>query len=642
MTTSTTAKALHTRPPRLARYVHGIGAGICVALAVLCAPRTSTAWGPGFPCVPNAASTPFAGWCRGDCDGDRTVAVGELIDLVAIGLEQRQASTCPGGDGDGDGTVSVAEILGGVRAALSGCPGGVDVLLHNGKVFTADPQRPAADAIAVQGSVITAVGSEAELRGLADGHTEVLDLGGRTVVPGFNDAHVHVLPFFPFPMFFVGLDPTLDEATAALAPLVDAAPAGGTIGGSIGATVLDDPAATRFLLDGIAPQNPVAIQGFTGHGMLFNTALMDLIGVAADQPDPPGGFFVRDPDSGIISGVAHEYAQFIMERAYIAQQSEDVAITVYRIMDQVFARQGITSVQLMASQPTVQLARLLAAADPKLRWRIIRMPMPTDPNWPLDDVEGLAAVSHPRVTVSGLKYFLDGTPIERLAALRAPYADRPDWSGRLNFPAPDVEQMLRSAIAADQQPMFHAVGDRAIETLLAAMESVADAETWRRLRPRVEHGDVLPPDLFERARNLGIVVVQNPIHFTLTDEFGQRFDAERVAQNQPMQSLLREQIRLALGSDSSATPLDDIQLAVAHPANPAEALTREQAVLAHTTGAAYAEHAEAYKGRLAPCMLADVAVLSQDILTIPLAEVPAAKTLLTMVGGEIVYRDPGL
>ncbi|MGH7789645.1 MAG: amidohydrolase [Candidatus Binatia bacterium] len=585
---------------------------------------------------------PFAGWCRGDCDGDRTVAVNELIDLVAIGLEQRPASTCPGGDGNGDGTVSVAEILGGVGAALHGCPRGADMLLCNGKVFTANPDQPSADAVAIQAGVITAVGSADVLRGLADAHTEILDLGGRTVIPGFNDAHVHVLPFFPFPTFFVGLDPSLDEATAALAPLAAAAPEGGTIGGSIGATVLDDPTATRFLLDGIAPQNPVVMQGFTGHGMLFNTALMDRLGVAADQPDPPGGFFVRDPDTGIISGVAHEYAQFIMERQYIAQQSEAAAIAVYRIMDQVFASQGITSVQLMAGQPTLQLARLLAAADPKLRWRIIRMPMPTDADWPLDDVDGHEAFSHPHVMISGLKYFLDGTPIERLAALRIPYADRPESSGHLNFSAADIEQMLRSAIDADQQPMFHAVGDRAIETLLTAMEAVAPPATWQRLRPRVEHGDVLPPDLFERARAVGLVVVQNPIHFTLTDEFGLRFDAERLAQNQPMQTLLREGIPLALGSDSPATPLDDIQLAIAHPANPAEGLTREQALLAHTSGAAYAEHAEQYKGRLAPCMLADITVLSLDILTVPLAEVPNAKPLLTMVGGEIVYRDPTL
>jgi predicted amidohydrolase YtcJ len=376
--------------------------------------------------------------------------------------------------------------------------------------------------------------------------------------------------------------------------------------------------------------------------MLFNSAAMALLELQDDTPDPVGGFFVRDPVSGMLSGVAHEYAQFIMERKFISQQSEATAVATYRFMDQLYARLGVTTVQLMALQPTAQAARLLAQADPKVRWRIIRMPMPTDAEWPLEDVSAVSTNPHPRVTVSGLKWLLDGTPIERGAAMRAPYADREDSSGRVNFESEDIEQMLHSAIQSGEQPMFHAVGDRTIEVLLDAMEAVASAETWRAVRPRIEHGDLLLPDLRERARNLGVVVVQNPIHFTSAEVFSARWDAERLDHGMPLQSLLQERIPLALGSDASIPPFLSIQLAVEHPANPDEALTREQAVVAHTLGGAYAERQETFKGSLEPCSLADLTVLSQDVFTVPVEAVANTSSVLTMVDGRIVFRAPEL
>ncbi len=370
---------------------------------------------------------------------------------------------------------------------------------------------------------------------------------------------------------------------------------------------------------------------------------MTLLGIAEDEPDPPGGFFVRQPDSQTLTGIAHEYAQLLINRRLAAVVSDDMAAAVYAFLDRVFARRGITSVQLMTTgQTTVAAAQALAQANPSLRWRIIRVPMPTDPTWPLDDLTGVEAFAHPRVTISGLKYFLDGTPIERLAAMRVPYADRDGWSGRMNFPEEEIERMLQSALDAGEQPMFHLGGDQAIETLLTAMEAVATPERWRQVRPRFEHGDLLLPDLRERARRLGVVVVQNPVHFTSADVFAERFDAERLPQLSPLRTLLNEQIPLGLGSDSPVTELDDVRFAVAHPLNPVEALTREQAILAHTTGSAYAEFAELEKGQLRPGMLADVAILSRDIFTIPLAALSNTESVLTIVGGEIAYRAPEL
>jgi predicted amidohydrolase YtcJ len=514
------------------------------------------------------------------------------------------------------------------------------VVLRNGKIFTADPDNPAAEALAICGERLAAVGSNDALRGVVDTHTTIIDLAGRTVVPGFNDAHMHA-SLLPFPFFVGDLDPTLDDAVAQIEARVASQPAGTGIGGLIGPTVLDDPLATRALLDSIAPNHPVYLTAYTGHGLLFNTALMELASIDETALDPEGGFFTRDGDTGALAGIAHEYAGAPFDRRIGAMQPDAVNAAVYTFLDLVFAAQGITSVQLMnTAQRTVDAQRVIAQANPKLRWRIIRFPVPEDPEWPLDAVDP-AAPSHPLVRVDGVKWILDGTPIERLAALRAPYADMPETSGRMNFSPARIASMLESALAAGEQPMFHAVGDRAIETLLSAMEAVADDGTWTPVRVRIEHGDLLMPDLVERARRLGVIIVQNPIHFT--DPFiAGRFDPERSAHGASLRTVLDAGIPLALGSDGPTSPFDDIRFAVENPVNPAGAITREEAVIAHTRGAAFAELAENEKGTLCPGLLADIAVLSQDIFSVPLEQVSNTRSLLTIVGGEIVWRDAEL
>lgn len=613
---------------------------LIAATALLCLATTRTV--TAQCALDTSQSGPYAGWCDGDCDGNRAVSINELVAIVAIALGRAPVATCGVADRSVNGAVEINEVLGGVLSAIDSCPAGADTVLRNGKLFTADAASPDAEALAICGERLAAVGSNDALRGVVDEHTTVIDLGGRTVVPGFNDAHVHaaLLPFS-----FVGtpdIDPPLDVILSRVAARVAATPAGEGIIGGIGPTVLDDPLATRARLDEVAPEHPLGLSAYTGHGLLFNTALMELAGIAENEPDPEGGFFTRDPQSGVLTGIAHEYAGAPFERRIGAMQPDAASAGVYTLLDIVFAVQGVTSVQLMNSaQSTVDAQRVLAQANPRLRWRVIRFPVPEDAEWPLDAVDATAP-AHPRIRVSGIKWILDGTPIERLAALRAPYADKPETSGQLNFTAERVESMLESALAADEQAMFHATGDRAIESLLTAMEAVADDATWQQARVRIEHGDLLMSDLVERAQRLGVTIVQNPIHFTDPALFAQRLDAERFAQGASLRTILDAGIPLALGSDGPASPFTDIQLAVQNPVNPAGAITREEAVIAHTRGAAYAEFAENEKGTLRPGLLADIAVLSQDIFTVPIEQVSGTQSVMTIVGGEIVYRAPEL
>lgn len=246
-----------------------------------------------------------------------------------------------------------------------------------------------------------------------------------------------------------------------------------------------------------------------------------------------------------------------------------------------------------------------------------------------------------RVTISGTKYILDGTPVERLATLRAPYDDRPGYYGRLNFPPDTLKALLAEILAAHDQPIIHAVGDSAIALILSTMTGLAPDSVWRKLRPRIEHGEGVAPDLYLRALDLGIIVVQNPTHLGLGPVAAARYGPARMAVLQPLKSLLAQGIVVALASDGPQNPFLNLMLAVIHPDNPAEKLTMEQAVRAYTNGSAYAEFQEGEKGRLEPGLLADLAVLSQDIFTVSPDKLPGTHSVLTLVGGRAVFDPEG-
>ena len=516
-----------------------------------------------------------------------------------------------------------------------------DLILAGGKIFTADPARPWAEALAIAGDHIVAVGTSAEVRPLAGSATRVIELQKRVVVPGFNDAHAHVGGGLG-PGVNLGLrsnDPALADVLKALTAEAARAPAGTWLRGEIGVRVLDDPAATRATLDPITPNHPVLLTGWTGHGGLLNTAALRALGVADDEPDPPGGWFGRVRGTSQLSGIAHEYALFRLERRLGERVARADAEANVRHYVQEALKLGITSVQDMGTSVTAPaLADLLRAAGAPLRWRVMRFPL--EPPSADDAAEGKGRDEKDGVVVWGRKWILDGTPVERLAATRRPYADRPAWTGRLDFSSEEIRAAVEHA-RRDREPlMLHVVGDAAVAAALSALEAAGGPEVWRPLRPRFEHGDGLAPDLVARVAALGVTVVQNPSHFTLPEVMFARFGYENMAGFQPMKSLLAAGVPLALGSDGPPSPFLNILFAVTHPTSRREALTREQAVTAYTSGSARAERMEAQKGTLAPGMLADLAILSQDIFAVPPDALPATTSVLTIVGGTIVHERP--
>ena len=519
-----------------------------------------------------------------------------------------------------------------------------DVILYNGKVFTSDTAHLWAQAVAVKGHHIQAVGGNAEVLALARSGTRLLDLKGRVVIPGLNDAHVHALVpqgrLLNVPDFLPGPGPTVDDVLALIAQGAATSPPGTWLLATVGTNFSEDPRAQRFTLDQVAPNHPVKLELWTGHGMYFNTKGLQDLHIPDNASDPFGGFYERFPGTGVLNGVVHEYAEHLVRRRFAERLTDAQIAGIYQNFVQAALSFGFTSVQEMSiGLPHERSVRILGQVNPAIRWRSICIPLTPD------EPCHLGASSAPLVTPSGIKWIADGTPIERLAFMSEPYQDRPDTRGRFNFPADAFTHLVERGLFASPQKsqlLFHLVGDAAISTLLDEMEELAPAANWRHRRTRIEHGDLITPADVERVRDLGVVVVQNPTHLALPDIF-QRYTPQVTANAQPLRSLVEAGVPLAFGTDGiggSISPFLDLFLATVHPDRPSEALTLEQALITYTAGSAYAEFEDGKKGQLVPGQLADLAVLSLDIFAAPSA-LPATHSELTMVDGRIVW-DTGM
>lgn len=503
-------------------------------------------------------------------------------------------------------------------SCASAPPRAADLILSGGKVFTGDGSRPWAESVAIRGDRIVAVGSVAEVRALAGPSTRVVELAGRLVIPGVNDAHVHA----PWPRETVTPVRLPREGVtkeSLLAAVRDAATTAGT--GSILVAELPlalvDAGISRVDLDAISASVPIRLTVFGGHSAILNTPALRTWGVDEDAADPAGGWYGRR--DGKLDGWLYEHAFWVPQNRVAALASDDDLLREIREFEEEALGYGITSVQTMAIVPPDRLRRLVDAAHARLRWRIIDFRMA-----PFD----ASPSSYP------VKYVVDGTPIERSAALAEPYTDDASTRGRLNYEDGAIATMVRNATTGGSQLLVHAVGDRTLDALLGSMERTrAD---WPSRRVRIEHGDVTTPELAARARELGVVIVQNPAHFMIPEVMHARLGDARAAQLQPARSLVAAGNHFALGSDGPLNPYLNMFFAAIHPTNPAESLTVEQSLRAYTSGAAYAEFEESRKGTIAPGMLADLAVLSHDIFAVAPDALPATTSVMTIVGGRVV------
>ena len=547
--------------------------------------------------------------------------------------------------------VLFAALLSAIAGPVLAAP---DLIVTNAKIFTADPARPYAQAVAVEKGVFTAVGTDGEVRKLAGPKTKVVDAGGRLLVPGLNDSHIHVgrvptgqfieIPGPPFP------GPSAEATLAAVAKAAGENKPG-WISMVTGYPVFNDPRNWREALDRVAPDNPVMLTGCCGHAMLLNSKALAVLGIDEQVRDPIGGGWGRDAN-GRLDGHVIEAAQIIVRRRALDADptGEKDAAMIAEVADR-YAAWGVTSVGQMANNADLAtLKRALARANPPIRWSVYAWGLPMDEvaeAW--REVDGDNGGWAPRTRLAGSKWILDGTPLERGALMLADYADKPGWHGVSNYTDAQLEQILKGALASPYQVALHVSGDGEAQRVLDMMERLAPADRWVAKRVRFEHADGVYGPRLAQTRRLGVVVLPNPVHVApMPVENGATMQTARWGATadlqQPLAAVLTAGVPMALASDGGdaepvANPWLQFLLAVTYERRPSDALSREQALAAYTAGAAFAEKQDGVKGMIRPGLAADFAVLSQDVLTVPPPQLPGTVSLLTIVGGETVHVD---
>jgi predicted amidohydrolase YtcJ len=353
-------------------------------------------------------------------------------------------------------------------------PISADVILTNGKIFTGGGAG-FVEALAVRGENIVAAGTLQELIGRATDATRRIDLGGRLVIPGINDAHVHMdHPAVPngTELKLDSMDPTCVQVLATLKAEIGKTPEHTTILAAIGPSAFFDAQCTSATLDQIAPRHTVILRDWTGHAAILNRAAVARFRMPVSHP-PEAGFYGKNMRAKAWDGVVHEYARFQLDLLMNGTATDEVVLGKLSTFLGNATRYGITSLQAVSHDPD-RLLRLLKQLNTPIRIRVISFPM--------QGLSGVQSAPDRQVTgnlrFSGLKLILDGTPIERSTAIRRPYQDDPSWNGQLDFPQQFIRRAVRSAAETNNPLLLHVAGDRTAEVVLQAMESVGAPTDW--------------------------------------------------------------------------------------------------------------------------------------------------------------------
>ena len=526
-------------------------------------------------------------------------------------------------------------------------------LVVRGRIHTLDPDSPQAGALAAWRGRVLAVGREEEVLSLAGPGTRVLDARGATVLPGFHDAHCHVLLFgLSLVEVNVRQASSVAEVVQAVASHVQKTPPGRWIrGGGYNDNLLAERRhPTRHDLDPVSPHHPVWLYHVSGHMGVANTRALELAGITRDTPDPPGGRVVRD-EAGEPTGLLLETAQDLVKRALPSYTLEEAKAALAAAGRQM-ASEGITAAQdawagwilpdeFRAYQEAVEEGLL-----PQRVWLMVDVEQLRVRDGRFDFAFGLhTGFGGDRLRLGAVKLFVDGSLVGRTAALREPYAEPPDVRGMLVKDPETLVELVRLAHTGGWQVAMHAIGDRAVEAALDAVEQVLGSEAAR-FRPRIEHCGLVPPDLLQRLRQVQPVVVTQPrFLYELAEGYRTALGEERLRWLLPVAGL--RGLPVALSSDRpvvDGAPLKGIAAAVTRRTRegwllaPQEAVPAEEAVRAYTVGGAYAAFAESDLGTLSVGKWADFVVLDRDPLGAEPEELEDARVLYTAVGGKVVYE----
>jgi len=403
-------------------------------------------------------------------------------------------------------------ILTGTHAQIA------DIILLNGKIFTSDEKNLFVNALAIKGNRILATGDTESIEKYAGTNTQKIDLHGKTVTPGFNDAHFHLENGFKARTIqFSDMDPIWESLLDSLKEISTKLKNGEWIQATIGPSIANSPRANRFALDSITTSHPVRLLSFWGHVGIYNSIGLKSMGISETKPDAKGGQYERMPDGITLTGKCFEQNAIIPETSYTQMtsfQNGDIFIGYLKGISQAFLRLAITSVQNMCTGATASdYIKYLKIAGLTFRLRLIRWGDLSPAGEILIPGKDLSRNNDQLslLTVFGTKWLLDGTPIEGGAAVTEGYGYNPKHFGFLNYSGENIKLFFEEALKRNDQLCFHIVGDSTLNTVFDVMQKIN--VDWRSMRVRIEHGDGLLPSQFENAKRLGIIVVQNPTHF---------------------------------------------------------------------------------------------------------------------------------
>jgi len=512
-----------------------------------------------------------------------------------------------------------------------------DMVLIGANLITMNKKKPRAQAVAIKDGKFIEVGTNDKVKGLVGKKTEIIDLYGKTVVPGFIDVHTHMIELrHPLPWLELRSVSSIKEIQRKLQAKVQAMGKGTWILGRgwDQDRLKEKRYPTRWDLDKVSLANPVVLSRVCGHVSVANSRALEIAKIGKETAKSWGELVDKDLKTGEPTGILCGKANDMIWS--LPKPSHEEMLKACRLACKEAVKAGLTSVHWFAyqSNETRALHQLRKRNQLPLRVYLV---IPIDC---LDDFRKRLVSDDPFLKLGCAKILADGSLGARTAALQEPYTDDPTTKGVLNYSLNELKSMLKAADEAGFQIAIHAIGDLAISETLKAFRETLDKTVIKKRRHRVEHASVLNPDLIEQIRALGLDVSIQP-HFVVSDFWvGNRLGLERARWTYPFKSLIKSGIRVAASSDAPVEPISPILgiwAAVARESFPQERITVEEALGAYTINAAYLSFEEKGKGSIEAGKYADLTVLSHNPFEVKPEKIKDIRVEMTIVGGRVVY-----